>query len=142
MGRKSEYKPEPSDSGHCPKCGGIFAVIDSRKKETYTRRRKKCENCGERVSTVEIETAEYDILKARAGMVDEFAEAAQNLLRGINPGGAPPHKDRRVAQMIQLYTIAKLPLTDIGRRYGISGETVRRTLKRNSVELRSGGERP
>lgn len=39
----------------CPKCGGITGVTDSRERAggTIVRRRKKCLDCGEKITTVE-----------------------------------------------------------------------------------------
>jgi transcriptional regulator NrdR family protein len=37
----------------CPSCGGKFKVIDSRPDLDYTRRVRKCKDCGERYTTYE-----------------------------------------------------------------------------------------
>lgn len=42
----------------CPKCGGKLIVLDSRpdEKNNRVRRRKQCEQCGERITTIEFDT--------------------------------------------------------------------------------------
>jgi len=46
----------------CPKCGGKSIVIDVRKVAYGVRRRRSCEECGCRFSTVEVGIGEYSAL--------------------------------------------------------------------------------
>jgi len=39
----------------CPLCGGKTKTLDSRDKEGYTKRRRKCESCGYVFYTEELE---------------------------------------------------------------------------------------
>ncbi len=43
----------------CPKCGVDGFVIDTRIEGDIIRRRRKCENCGHRWTSVEIDKIEY-----------------------------------------------------------------------------------
>lgn len=47
----------------CPVCGGITEIIDSRPKQDYTRRRRKCTACSYRFTTVEIDADIYAGMK-------------------------------------------------------------------------------
>lgn len=48
----------------CPKCKrDQLSVIDSRRSDRSIRRRRKCAACGNRLSTVEIQTEEYEELR-------------------------------------------------------------------------------
>ena len=38
----------------CQKCNGYMRVIDTRTTKTYLRRRRKCQDCGNRITTHEI----------------------------------------------------------------------------------------
>lgn len=42
----------------CDKCGGTMTVIDTRDNGRDVRRRRKCDVCGQRFSTVEVRTEE------------------------------------------------------------------------------------
>ena len=46
----------------CPECGADTKVIDSRPCEDSTYRRRKCRECGNRFSTIEIDADYYDTL--------------------------------------------------------------------------------
>lgn len=43
-----------NESPHTCKCGGRFSVVDSRAKDTFIHRRRKCETCERRITTVEV----------------------------------------------------------------------------------------
>ncbi len=43
----------------CPKCGGKSCVVDVREVPYGVRRRRSCEECGCRFSTVEVRIEEY-----------------------------------------------------------------------------------
>jgi ssDNA-binding Zn-finger/Zn-ribbon topoisomerase 1 len=142
MGRQSEYSiNESRDFGTCQKCGETLNVIDSRKTATYTRRRKECPGCGDRFSTIETRTDEHDALVEKATLVDRLGTIAHEILERLGPVVAPT-TDARETDMALLYTVQKLSANQIGKRYGITGTTVRRILKRNGVQMRAGHERP
>lgn len=48
---------------NCPHCGCDTRVIDSRPNEDSIYRRRECENCKHRFSTVEIDADYYETLK-------------------------------------------------------------------------------
>ena len=71
---------------NCPECGTKMYVIDSRPSEYGVRRRKKCFECGYRLTTYEITSAQkakyersekqYAKLKQKiTDMVDDFGRA-------------------------------------------------------------------
>jgi transcriptional repressor NrdR len=68
---------------HCPFCSGATRVVDSRLSEPgdAVRRRRECEQCGERFTTYErIEEPSVTVLK-RGGRRERFDR--QKLLRGL-----------------------------------------------------------
>lgn len=67
----------------CQKCGAGSLVLESRAYKATLRRKRKCENCGARWTTLEIDEAEYHLLaEARHAhaMVSDAAEALRKTL--------------------------------------------------------------
>ena len=65
----------------CNKCGSNeIACVDSRKNNDYTRRRKKCLCCGNRITTYEI--SEFDFNKINE-LKEEMAERRKKLFEEI-----------------------------------------------------------
>lgn len=50
------------DFGYCPKDGSKLECIDSRRSRTHTRRRWKCPECWDRITTHEITKEEHQRL--------------------------------------------------------------------------------
>lgn len=50
---------------NCPICGGHTFIKDSRKDEDCVKRRRECEECKHRFSTVEIDADYYETLKEK-----------------------------------------------------------------------------
>lgn len=62
----------------CPKCGKNTRVVESRKHEYGTRRRRKCSSCINKFSTIEVEAS---FKKAHLPVItDEFDDAVGRLL--------------------------------------------------------------
>lgn len=55
---------------NCPKCNSNQVyVTDSRRKEGTVHRRRECQDCGHRYTTVEVDVGEYKSLKEKAKML-------------------------------------------------------------------------
>ena len=50
----------------CVYCGGKTRVIDSRSGEDSTRRRRECEQCKHRFSTVEVDADYYEMFDTKS----------------------------------------------------------------------------
>lgn len=57
----------------CPECRGETGVIDTRKSGLWRRRRRICETCGYRFSTMEIPAEVFEWMEAKLKIVDAFA---------------------------------------------------------------------
>lgn len=68
----------------CPKCKNAHPnIIDSRHESNLVNRRRWCDNCGYRFSTVEISKDDYkEILKLKEDM-----QRLEAVLREFNKGG-------------------------------------------------------
>ena len=73
-----------------PKCGSVnVSCIDSRQTpNNLTRRRRWCEDCGIRFSTVEITVDEYESTKGKLALLQTILKAVENECSKYNSKGA------------------------------------------------------
>lgn len=64
----------------CPKCKSVnVPCVDSRQTpDNLTRRRRWCEDCGIRFSTVEITVDEYETTKGKLALLQTILKAVEN----------------------------------------------------------------
>lgn len=66
----------------CPECNGMFTVIDSRycKESGAVRRRRKCNDCGYRMTTYEMTKDDYEkFQKLHVKKIDEIVQYATKI---------------------------------------------------------------
>ena len=75
---------------NCPNCGGHTNVVDSRPNEDSTRRRRECEVCKHRFSTVEIDADYYEKLKPidkqalQSALFDGYTSITEKVYRALH----------------------------------------------------------
>jgi transcriptional regulator NrdR family protein len=68
----------------CPTCQGEMRVLDSRYRRNQVKRRRLCIVCGERLTTIEIPAAEYEVLQAPYFAEGQTARIIRAYLREID----------------------------------------------------------
>lgn len=66
----------------CPKCGSPTAVLDTRDKGEWERRRQ-CKSCGHRFSTVEIVRDDLRRIRLKANAPDNYKIALRGVIKQI-----------------------------------------------------------
>lgn len=82
MARQQQGKAVDAQVGHCPVCGARSAVTDSRTPLTdnrWIKRRRKCTQCPEHWTTLEISEVEYDRIERIAKMFKDLDEVRREL---------------------------------------------------------------
>lgn len=66
----------------CPVCGGDTRIIDSRDKEEFKKRRRKCLECGYKFNTIEIDMDLYLKMEVKT-MIELTIENPEKVLEAI-----------------------------------------------------------
>lgn len=63
----------------CPNCGGEqFVVIDCRQRKSYIRRRRYCQGCKQRFSTVEVTDEQLEEMKRKTRLSNTILKVVEN----------------------------------------------------------------
>lgn len=83
---QSKRRRGQPDFMYCVDCSNLLEVIDSRRTREGIRRRRRCiQECGDRVTTIEITRAEYDRLLAGPIEFQETKQKLREVLAFIDP---------------------------------------------------------
>lgn len=123
---------------NCPFCSGSTRVVDSRPAGEGVRRRRECERCGKRYTTLERDIwPEIRVLKARARPVEIFdrAKVLRSLEKVCRNRPVSPETQRELARGVEM--------TILGRGVGAihSGEIAEMLVERLREEDRLAAER-
>jgi transcriptional regulator NrdR family protein len=63
---------------NCPKCGSDnFLVADCRQRKDYISRRRWCQNCGHRFSTVEVTVEQLEEMKRKVRLFNTISKVVE-----------------------------------------------------------------